>query len=59
MKAIERVSAKTCKGCRYYRNIGGQIKACHYLHDTNEVRGDSISSCTRKKIGAIRKDLML
>ena len=44
----ERVSRKTCRGCIYYRTIGGTWRACHDLHDTGEPRGCPIKGCTRR-----------
>lgn len=33
------VSDKTCKGCIYYRYLGGAgIKACHYTFDTGKLK---------------------
>lgn len=55
---VEEVSWKTCGGCIYYRAFTrgcNSLHACHYLYDTDEVRGCPISACDKKKLKRRRR----
>lgn len=39
---------QSCNGCYFWRNMDGNIKACHYAIDMNELRGCSVENCTKR-----------
>ena len=49
---IKKTSCTTCTGCIYWRRFMGSganlINACHYLLDTDHMRGCPADHCTRK-----------
>ena len=49
--------AESCKGCVYWRNIGGDIRVCHYMLDTGEKRESPAANCNKRKTGSIAKHL--
>ena len=49
---MEKEIKTTCTGCIYWRRFMGSganlINACHYLLDTDHMRGCPVDYCTRK-----------
>ena len=49
---MDKQKTTSCTGCIYWRRFMGSgvnlVKACHYLLDTDHMRGCSADHCTRK-----------
>lgn len=39
---------QTCNGCRFWRYIERDVKACHYAIDMGELRECSAKNCTKR-----------
>ncbi len=51
-------SSNGCKGCIFYRDLGGQderLMACHYCYDTGCARRCPPENCAKKILRKRRK----